>query len=96
MTKPVHPSKHDPSKATPDMNWIRTDSFEVDGVVLREGDLFKVKNNNSVFFFKEHVLNTDNSRSWVTCFIRERGGAGAFFSFSPDIIVPIKSKKRRR
>jgi hypothetical protein len=79
--------------------FLREPETSVDGFVIGQGDLFKVKGEyGSKFKFDSLVTNIETGEQWVDCFEVIRGQSGALRSFKSDRIkrIPQKGKRARR
>jgi hypothetical protein len=71
----------------------------IDGFVISQGDLFKVKGEYGIKFrFDSLTTNTETGAQWIDCFEFQRGQVGAFRSFKSDRIkrIPQKGKRAKR
>jgi hypothetical protein len=88
--------KDAPAKPT---KFLREPEIMVDGFVINQGDLFKVKGEYGIKFkFDSLTTNTETGAQWVDCFEFSRNQVGAFRSFKSDRIkrVPQRGKRARR
>jgi hypothetical protein len=79
--------------------FLREPEISVDGFVISQGDLFKVKGEyGSKFKFSGLITNLETGSQWVDCFEIVRGQVGALRSFKSDRIkrIPQKGKRAKR
>jgi hypothetical protein len=71
----------------------------IDGFVIGQGDLFKVRGEYGIKFkFDSLTTNTETGDQWIDCFEFQRGQVGAFRSFKSDRIkrIPQRGKRAKR
>lgn len=74
-------------------------SMEIDGFVINQGDLIKVKGEYGTRFqFIGVTTNTRTGSSWVDCFEIFRGKPQQFRAFKQDRVsrIPQKGKRAKR
>lgn len=79
--------------------FLREPEISIDGFVISQGDLFKVKGEYGVKFrFSGLITNIETGAQWVDCFEVVRGQVGALRSFKSDRIkrIPQKGKRAKR
>jgi hypothetical protein len=75
----------------------RTPEYTLEsGRTISEGEVIKIDGVwGTKFKFKEHVIRTDNGKTWIDCYELEKGINCGLRSFHPDRIKPIPIRKRR-
>jgi hypothetical protein len=77
--------------------FAKVPEMEIDGFIISQGDLIKVKGEYGVRFkFSSLTTNTDSGAQWVDCFEVFRGQVGAFRSFKSDRIKRIPKKRVKK
>jgi hypothetical protein len=79
--------------------FLREPEISIDGFVIAQGDLFKVKGEyGNKFKFVGLVTNLETGSQWVDCFEVVRGQIGVLRSFKSDRIkrIPQKGKRAKR
>jgi hypothetical protein len=74
-------------------------TFEVDGFVVSEGDLIKVRGEyGSKFKVRGLTTNTETGAQWVDCFELIRGVPSQFRAFKLDRVkrIPQRGKRAKR
>jgi hypothetical protein len=89
MKRTIH-TKPRPTK------FVREPEISIDGFIIGQGDLFKVKGEyGSKFKFIGFITNLETGAQWVDCIEIVRNQAGAFRSFKSDRIKRIPKKGMR-
>lgn len=69
----------------------------IDGFVISQGDLIKVRGEYGVRFkFSSLTTNLESGAQWIDCFEVFRGQVGAFRSFKSDRIKRIPKKRTKK
>jgi hypothetical protein len=79
--------------------FVRESSVMVDGFLISEGDVFKVRGEyGGKFKFHSFVTNNISGAQWVDCFELISGTPSVFRSFKLDRIktIPKRGKRRKR
>lgn len=88
-----HPSRYEGGRPTT-YAWERRSWLVIDGDVINEGDFFVAE--KAKYIFKEHVINHDTGRQWVTAFKAEKSGLGGYYSFDPQKVSLNRRKANKK
>lgn len=76
--------------------YIREKSMFIGKHEVHQGDTIKVAGQyGQTFRFASLTTNPKNGKVWVDCFELHRGVAGAFRSFYPEDVKPVRIVKKR-
>ena len=77
--------------------FLREAEIEIDGFVISQGDIFKVKGEyGNKFKFVNFTTNLETGAQWVDCFEVVRGQVGAYRSFKSDRIKRMPKKRIKK